>query len=69
MEYCLCLLYFVIGVINSVAEKSKLLIHRNLSPYLSFVLLVSAALVPRLYDNCLNWDGQLSSGVLLREKC
>ena len=50
-------------------KKNKLLIHGNLSPYLSFVLLVFAALVPRLYDNCLNWDGQLSSGVLLREKC
>lgn len=69
MQYCLCLLYVVTGVINSVAEKSELLIHRNLSPYLSFVLLVSAALVPRLYDNCLNWDGQLSSGALPREKC
>lgn len=44
-------------------------IHINPTSYLSFVLLVTAALVHGLYDNCLNWDGQLSSGVLLKEKC
>lgn len=52
-----------------VQLKTKPSIHRNLSTYLSFVMLVTAALVCGLYDNCLNWDGQLSSGVLRKEKC
>lgn len=64
MFFCIYLL-----AVWAMLLQTKPFIHRNPTTYLSFVLLVTAALVHGLYDNCLNWDGQLSSGVLLKEKC
>lgn len=59
MEYCLCLLYFVIGLINSVAEKSKL--HSQILALTFLCVVVSAALIPRLYDTMfkLGWVNRL----------